>query len=36
MGVTESDATGQLNIFTFTKEKAFPKREKREEEGKIG
>ena len=31
-GVTESDATEQLNTFTFTKEKAFPKREKRRRE----
>ena len=30
MGVPESDATEQLNTFTFTKEKAFPKREKKE------
>ncbi|CAI9174705.1 unnamed protein product [Rangifer tarandus platyrhynchus] len=31
-GVTESAATEQLNTFTFTKEKAFPKREKRRRE----
>ena len=30
-GVTELDVTEQLNTFTFTKEKAFPKREKRRE-----
>ena len=34
-GVTESDATEQLNTFTFTKEKAFPNREKRGEGGKM-
>ena len=33
-GVTELNVTDRLNTFTFTKEKAFPKREKREEEGK--
>ena len=34
MGVPESDATEQLNTFTFTKEKAFPKREKKRGGGK--
>lgn len=35
MGVPESDATEQLNTFTFTKEKAFPKREKKRRREKI-
>ena len=30
-GVTELGVTEQLNTYTFTKEKAFPKREKRRE-----
>lgn len=36
MGVTESDATEQLNTFTFTKEKSLSQQRKKRRRGENG